>query len=65
MKTNMSKADRIIRFIVGIALFAITLVLINSWVSTVLIVLGGILVLTAVLGFCPLYALLKIHTNKA
>jgi hypothetical protein len=29
------------------------------------LVVGAILVLTGLIGFCPLYALLKFRTNKA
>jgi len=33
--------------------------------GVVLIVLGAISLLTGVVGFCPLYSLLKINTKKA
>jgi hypothetical protein len=34
-------------------------------VGIILIVLGAIALITGLVGFCPLYALLKINTKKA
>jgi hypothetical protein len=33
--------------------------------AIVLYVIGGIFLLTVIFGWCPIYALLRIHTNKA
>ena len=66
MKTNESREDRIIRVIFGIALLAIYFTGYATGVlGIVFIVLGAIALLTGVVGFCPLYMLLKINTNKA
>ena len=66
MKTNESTLDRIIRVIVGIVLFALyfTGAGTGGW-GIVFIVLGAVALITGAVGFCPLYALLKINTNKA
>jgi hypothetical protein len=66
MKTNESNLDRIIRVTLGIALIALFFSgTVAGWLGIVIIVLGVVALFTGVLGFCPLYALLKIHTNKA
>jgi hypothetical protein len=66
MKTNESVLDRIIRVIVGIVFLALYFTgTVTGTLGIVLIVLGAVLLLTGVVGFCPLYKLLKINTNKA
>jgi len=60
MKLNMGSADRIIRLIVG--LFLISLILWGPHTYWGLI--GVILVLTAFIGFCPLYVPFKLSTRK-
>ena len=66
MKTNKLGLDRIIRVIAGIVLLALYFAgTVTGVMGIVFIVLGAILLLTGVVGFCPLYALLKFRTNKA
>ncbi len=66
MKTNESSLDRIIRVIVGIVFLALFFAhVVTGGLGIAFIVLSAILLLTGVFGFCPLYALLKIRTNKA
>ncbi len=66
MKINESSADRIIRVILGVALLALYFALsLQGWVGIVLLVVGALALITGAVGFCPLYALLKIRTNKA
>ncbi len=65
MKINESKLDRIIRVVVGIILIALGLFgVVGGWLVWAAYIVGAILVLTGIVGFCPLYALLKINTNK-
>jgi hypothetical protein len=65
MKINEGSIDRILRIIVGIILFALGLFGVASgawmWVAYIL---GAILLVTGIVGFCPLYALLKLSTAK-
>jgi len=63
MKLNMGSADRIIRLIIAavIALLFFTNVLTGT-VGIVLLVLGGVFLLTSFIGFCPLYAPFGIST---
>lgn len=65
MKNNMSNADRIIRLVIA-ALAAILYFtnVITGTFGLVLLALAGILVVTSLIGFCPLYALVGISTKK-
>jgi hypothetical protein len=54
MKLNVGTTDRIVRAILGFALIAATLA---GW-SVLWGVVGAILLGTAVVSFCPLYAIL-------
>lgn len=65
MKTNESGLDRIIRVIVGVALLALYFTnVVAGGLGVAAVIVGAILVITGVVGFCPLYGLLKIQTNK-
>ena len=63
MKRNMGNMDRIIRAVIGIALIVVGIV-IGDWVLILGIVLGAILLITAAIGFCPLYVPFKLSTLK-
>lgn len=63
MKKNMGFADRLIRTI--IALIIVVLFLMNYLPGTlgvVLMVIAGILVLTSLVSFCPLYTIFGFST---
>jgi fatty acid desaturase len=56
MKKNMGTADRVIRILLA-ALFAYLYfggIVTGTW-GLVLVILGGVFVLTSLVGFCPLY----------
>lgn len=65
MKKNMSSADRIIRVLLA-AVFAVLYFTgtVTGTLGLVLLVLGGVFVLTSLIGFCPLYAIFGISTCK-
>jgi len=65
MKKNMGSADKIVRFILAaiIAILFFTEV-ITGTLGIILLAVAGILVLTSVINFCPLYAPFKINTSK-
>ena len=66
MKTNQSGLDRIIRAIAGIALIFLYFAGVFTGALGILsIVIGVVLLFTGAVGFCPIYAALKIKTNKA
>lgn len=63
MKKNMGNTDRIIRIIVA-AIFAalyFTGTVTGSF-GTIIIVLGGVLLATSAINFCPLYTLIGVNT---
>jgi hypothetical protein len=65
MKLNESGLDRIIRVVVGIVLLALYFTgSVAGGLGILFVVLGAVLLITGAIGFCPLYALLKIRTNK-
>jgi predicted RND superfamily exporter protein len=59
MKKNVGSADKIIRIIVGIIIIILGLVF-KSWWG----IIGILPILTAMIGWCPPYALLGISTRK-
>ncbi len=61
---NMGKLDRIIRGIIGVALIVVALFVLDGAWQIVLLGLGGIMVGTALSGFCPLYVPFHISTKK-
>ena len=65
MKKNMSSTDRIIRVLIA-AVFAVLYFTgtVTGTLGLVLLVLGGVFVLTSLIGFCPLYAIFGISTCK-
>ena len=63
MKKNMGSADKIIRIIIAIVIAILFYTnVISGTLGIVLLVLAGVFVLTSLIGFCPLYALLGIST---
>lgn len=65
MKPNVGTTDKIIR----IALAALVAVLyftnvITGTLGIVLLVLAGVLVLTSLISFCPIWAVLGVNTGK-
>jgi hypothetical protein len=63
MVRNEGTVDRIIRAIIGVvALVASVAAGVGTVGGIVLLVLGGVLVVTAAVGFCPLYRVFGITT---
>jgi len=63
MKTNMGGADRSIRILLAavLAYLYFSGIVPGTW-GLVLVILGGVFVLTSLVGFCPLYAAVGINT---
>ena len=59
MKKNIGKTDRIIRVIAGLAIVGAGLYFQNWWGA-----LGAVFIGTALISWCPPYALLGISTCK-
>jgi polyferredoxin len=66
MKANESNVDRIIRAVAGVVLLFLGFggALTGTW-AIVANVLGAVMLLTAAIGFCPLYAVFKFSTKKS
>ena len=69
MSANVGSADRIVRFVVGILLIVAPFVThFALWQSAVFhwgaVVVGVVLVLTALVRFCPLYRLIGANTCR-
>lgn len=66
MKKNVGNADRIIRVILA-AVFAVLYFtgIVPGTVGLVLVALGGIFVLTSLISFCPIYAIVGLNTCPA
>jgi hypothetical protein len=65
MKLNESNTDRIIRAVAGLVLLYLGFGgVLAGGLAVVADVLALILLITAAVGFCPLYAMLKFSTIK-
>jgi hypothetical protein len=65
MKQNMGTADKVIRVLVALTIVALYFAnIITGTAALVLLVLAAVFVLTAMVGFCPLYLPFGIRTNK-
>jgi len=66
MKANESTLDRIFRVIGGIGLLALGIFseVAGAW-QIAWTVIGAVLLLTGLFGFCPLYRLFNVSTRKS
>lgn len=62
MQKNVGSTDKVIRWIVGLILLSL-LFFLEGGVRYIGLI-GIIPILTAIVGFCPLYTLFKLNTNK-
>ncbi len=63
MSMNEGKWDRIIRVILGLILLYVGYAMLSAPWNYVAYVVGLILVVTGLIGFCLLYSLFKINTK--
>lgn len=65
MKRNMSNLDRTIRVVLALVFaFLYFSGTVSGTFGVVLLVLGGVFLLTSVISFCPLYLPFKFSTYK-
>ncbi|HIP24550.1 MAG TPA: DUF2892 domain-containing protein [Rhodobacteraceae bacterium] len=62
--TNIGSLDRGLRILVGLVLFALSYAQYFGSFSWAGVLVGGILMTTAVFSFCPIYGILKMSTAK-
>ena len=62
MKKNVGMTERWIRIIIGLAVLSLIFIIHGGlrWIGLI----GLIPLLTGIFGFCPLYALLHVSTNR-
>jgi hypothetical protein len=66
MKPNLSNLDRTIRVVVAALLAYLYFAgIVTGALGIVFVVLGAVLVVTAIAGYCPLYALFKFSTIRS
>ena len=63
MKKNMGNTDRLIRILLAATFAALYFGgIVTGTLGLVLLVLGAVFVLTSLVSFCPLYALVGLNT---
>lgn len=62
MKTNEGTTDRIVRLVLAAVFFLLAFTVVGGVWVYVAAGLGAVMLLTAAIGFCPLYALFGIST---
>ena len=63
MKPNMGNVDRIIRILIAAVFFYLYFSgTVTGTLGLILVVLGGVFVLTSLVSFCPLYTLVGMNT---
>ncbi len=66
LTNNESPLDRIIRIVLGIALAGAAIAgVVTAPILYVVWLVAAILVVTGIVGFCPLYAILHVGTRRA
>ncbi len=65
LKTNEASIDRVIRIVLGLALLAAAVAgaVAAPWIYLAWLV-GAIALVTGAVGFCPLYAVLRVSTRS-
>jgi hypothetical protein len=65
MKANIGSLDKVIRIFLAIAIAMLYITkMVEGTVGLILLVVGGILLLTSIINFCPLYSILGLNSNK-
>jgi len=59
-KSNVGKVDRIIRIVIGVVLVANVFYALQNPVGWI----GVILIVTGIVGICPVYSLLNLNTKS-
>jgi hypothetical protein len=66
MKANVGTIDRVLRAVLALILAVLYFSgTVTGTLGIILLILGGVLLLTSLLSFCPLYAPFKFSTRKA
>lgn len=63
MACNVGGIDRILRIVIGAIISIVTLLSAGTGLSWLLFLVGIIVGISGIIGFCPLYTALKINTG--
>ncbi len=61
---NEANWERILRAVVGVGLLGLAFLVLEGALAVVLGTVGGILLVTGAIGWCPLYAIFKSGTRR-
>ena len=65
MKANISNTDKTIRIFIAVVLVVLFFTgVVSGVIGYVFLALAAILILTSLISFCPIYALLGLSTKK-
>ena len=65
MKKNMGMIDKVIRILIAVVVVVLYFTnVISGTLGIILLIVSGILVLTTLINFCPIWATLGISTRK-
>ena len=65
MKKNMGTVDKVIRILIAVVLVVLYFTnVISGTLGIILLIVAGVFVVTSLLSFCPLYALLGLSSAK-
>jgi hypothetical protein len=65
MKKNMGGVDKVVRILAAVVVLVLYFTsVISGTLAIILLILAGILVLTSVIGFCPIYLPFGLSTRK-
>lgn len=65
MQKNLGKLDKVIRFLLAAVLVILySLGIVEGMLGVIALVVAGVLVITSLITFCPLYRVLGISTCK-
>ena len=65
MKQNIGTIDKVIRVLLAVIVVALYFThVISGTLAIILLVLGAILVVTSIVGICPLYMPIRLSTRK-
>jgi hypothetical protein len=63
MKTNVGSMDKVIRIVLALIFAGLYFTgTVTGTLGLVLVILGGVFLVTALVGFCPLYAMVGMNT---
>jgi hypothetical protein len=65
MKKNIGSIDKVIRILIAAVVVVLYFTkIISGTLGIILLIVAGILVLTTIIDFCPIWAMLGISTKK-